>query len=165
MRAAVAVAVALLLPELLGAQADRWEREVALGFGRVDSMMRLEERRPVGVLRYGALLEGEWQELHFRTEAAGRYTVVALCDGDCGGLELVVNDGSGYDLASDRAGHTVPMAEVTARAAGALRVRLGMARCGRNPCRYGIALYRRGGVSPPGSSAPSGTAPPPPPRP
>lgn len=133
----------LLQPGLLVAQADRWERAVADGFRRTDTLMAAQNYRPASTIQFGALFLDEMESRSMPLEGAVRYAIVGLCDGDCAGLELGIADASGYELAADRTGRTVPLLEVTTRQAGVHILRATMSGCLVAPCRYGVRVYRK----------------------
>lgn len=133
----------LLQPGLLVAQADRWERAVADGFRRTDTLMAAQGYRPAGTIRFGALFLDDAESFSMPLQGAVRYAIVGLCDGDCAGLQLVIADASGYELAADHSGRTVPVLDVTTRQAGVHLLRATMSSCQMAPCRYGVRVYRK----------------------
>jgi len=133
----------LLAAGPLAAQGDRWERVVASGLDRTDSLMRTRGSHPRGGRAFGVLLPGQASWVPLGATGTGRVTVVGLCDADCARLGLVVRNVRGYELVADRSGSTVPLVEFDAEAGRQYEVRVIMGDCGLAPCRYGIATYVR----------------------
>ncbi len=140
----VLLGLTMLIAGRLSAQGDRWERAVAAGLNRTDSLMRTRGSHPSGTRSFGSLRPGESRWVPLGAPGAGRMTVVGLCDGDCAGLGLVVRNVRGYELVADRSGSTVPLVEFDAEAGRRYEVRVVMGDCRMAPCRYGIASYASG---------------------
>jgi hypothetical protein len=127
----------------LAAQGDPWQRQVdsALGRARVLAADR-------GFTSGGAQLTGELgaDESERRTvalDANADYLILAVCDGDCRTLNLVLSNPNGDDVAVDRQAGNVPLLQWHPARRGEYQVRVIMRGCRVSPCRYGVAVFLR----------------------
>jgi hypothetical protein len=126
------------------AQSDRWEQQVRASLSRAAQMLSDRGYRPTPASFVGALFAGESEVRELFLPAGANVVVVGVCDDDCGGLGLVVSNRTGYELAADRGVGNVPLVRVTPETAGMYRVKVSMQSCRISPCRYGIAVWRKG---------------------
>src|SRR5213078_4548483 len=99
--------------------------------------------RETGELQVGLLLVDQSEWFTITMQAGASYTVVAVCDNDCTGLDLVLY-GTGHNESEASRATPVPMIKVTPRATMSYRVKLTLTSCMVSPCWYGIGVYRKG---------------------
>jgi len=75
--------------------------------------------------------------------AGASYVLTGVCDEDCEQLDLVLHSGIGYEVAAARASGSTPIAQATPRETMPYRVHVMMAQCRKNPCWYGVAVFRK----------------------
>ena len=97
--------------------------------------------------RVGNLLQRERDSLVVTLRPESQYVALAVCDEDCGDLNLVLHDPSGQRLAVDVATHATPSLMASPTAPGAYRLEVVMVRCSAEPCYYGLQLLRRAAVA------------------
>jgi hypothetical protein len=85
-----------------------------------------------------------------------RYTIVGVCDEDCGDLDLRVLDGTSV-VASDLAPDAHPAVQIAPARNGTLTVEVIMSDGDRGPCRYAVGVYETPAEVV--QDAPSGTPP------
>ena len=90
----------------------------------------------------GSLEEREEGTLRYTLRAGERYIAIGLCDEPCKDIDLVVEDESGLELASDRKEDAIPIVELAPKAETIALFRVKMIRCDRAPCAYGAGVYR-----------------------
>ena len=88
-----------------------------------------------------SLSDAETASLTFTLRGGIAYAVVAVCDTDCRDLDLVLTDPDGTEVDSDVERDDVPLVRVTPPETMRYRLKVVMARCGMNPCRYAIGVY------------------------
>lgn len=69
------------------------------------------------------------------------YQILGVCDNDCTDLDLTLYDGAGNQISQDIEMDDVPIVTVTPRRSGTFRVKVVMATCSAEPCRYGIGVF------------------------
>jgi hypothetical protein len=135
----------LLLPAApgpLGAQGDRWERQVEQAQTQVARRLQ-SDGFAIAEQSSGALTSTERDSLQVSLHEGDAYVLTGVCDEDCADLELAVYSENGYEVAAASSAGGTPIVRLTPRATGRYLVRVVMARCDNNPCRYGIGVYRR----------------------
>ena len=90
----------------------------------------------------GSLEEREEGTLRYTLRAGERYIAIGLCDEPCKDIDLVVEDESGLELASDRKEDAIPIVELAPKAETIALFRVKMIRCDRAPCAYAAGVYR-----------------------
>ena len=69
------------------------------------------------------------------------YQIVAVCDGDCGDIDLCLYDESGNEIDCDKGVDDIPVVEVTPKWSGRFKIWVRMYDCQVNPCRFKLAVY------------------------
>ncbi len=146
--AVLALAALPLAPAPARAQGGggRWERQIQEYLQRTTAALDQQGLQQTGELQVGVLLvdQSEWFTITMHARAS--YTLVAVCDNDCTGLDLVLY-GTGHNEIEASRATPVPMIKVTPRATMSYRVKLTLTSCAVSPCWYGIRAYR--GITPP----------------
>jgi hypothetical protein len=70
-----------------------------------------------------------------------QYQIMGACDTDCSDLDFVLYDPAGNQVSEDVELDDVPIVSVTPRRSGTYRVKVVMAHCTAEPCRYGVAVF------------------------
>lgn len=89
----------------------------------------------------GTLPEGEDEEFELELEAGSQYFVMAVCDGECSDLDLVLTNSSGEEVESDRKMDDVPMLAIQGQS-GTFVLSVEMATCASDECHYGVRVFR-----------------------
>ncbi len=140
------VAALLLLataPLSAQAQADRWDGQVRAAFVRAHRLAATRGFAPTGIELVGTLFTDESEPREVELPAGASYLALAVCDVDCGRLNLVLVDPKGDEIASDRGLGNAPMVEAPTVRGGRYRIRVIMGSCRVSPCRYGVLVYRK----------------------
>jgi hypothetical protein len=69
------------------------------------------------------------------------YQIVGACDTDCSDLDLVLYDPNGNEIDNDLQLDDYPVVAVTPSRSGQYRVKVMMAKCSAEPCRYGLGVF------------------------
>lgn len=120
---------------------DPWKREVRRALDSATALVAGGVALDGGD-RVGMLSEGESVAISVPLQAGMSYIVIAVCDRDCGRLELRVTDPRRYELDADRSNTRQPVLRVVPAVAGVHRFGISMAECHVNPCRFGVMLLR-----------------------
>jgi hypothetical protein len=141
-RAAALALLAALVPASLDAQ-DRWETQVR------NQMIEITDRaHSAGFSRtsqyyYGRLRQGQSETINLTFATGREYMVIAACDSDCPDVDLSLYEGDGQLFGSDLRSDAFPIVVVPTGHSGTHPVKVSMARCDANPCRYEIAVFTR----------------------
>ena len=66
---------------------------------------------------------------------------MAVCDQDCGDVDLRLFDPYGNEVDSDVGTDDWPIVSITPQFKGTYQVRVVMARCSDHPCYYGVGVF------------------------
>lgn len=91
----------------------------------------------------GSLEQGAVANVPINLEAGGEYSIVGVCDGDCGDLDLVLYDQNSVLISQDNAADATPIVSVAPQWSGPFTVQVVMHNCTVSPCFYALALYGR----------------------
>ena len=89
----------------------------------------------------GSLDQGEHAFVSLDLEIGTQYQIMGACDTDCSDLDFVLYDGRGNQIDQDVEMDDVPIVSVTPSRSGSFRVKVTMATCSAEPCRYGIGVF------------------------
>ncbi len=90
------------------------------------------------------LPQGQYQNLPAIALNAGvDYRIVAVCDNDCGNIDLNVYDENNVLVAQDVMADATPIASVAPQWNGPFTVQAVMQQCSVQPCYYAVVLYGR----------------------
>jgi hypothetical protein len=82
----------------------------------------------------------EADEPRFTIPATGRYALIAICDGNCSDIDLVVLDGGRRRLGADLEPDDRPAVEFSASRGDVVRGRVTIPGCRIRTCAYGVML-------------------------
>ena len=89
----------------------------------------------------GSLNNGRNEMVGLDLDIGTQYQIMGACDTDCSDLDFVLYDAAGNEISSDVGTDDVPLVSVTPRRSGTYRVKVVMATCTAEPCRYGVAVF------------------------
>jgi hypothetical protein len=138
----IPVLLVLLAPRI-AAQGDAWEREVRLHLSQAARRLHDTGYEPVPQSHAGALNTGESASFTMTLEAGAAYVLTGVCDPDCDALDLALYAPNGYEVDAARSAESAPIVQVAPRETGKYRLLVVMTRCTTNPCRYGVAEFRK----------------------
>jgi hypothetical protein len=69
------------------------------------------------------------------------YTIIGVCDEDCGDIDLGLYDDNGNLVSSDTGEDDVPVITITPGWNARFTIRVVMAECSNGPCRYGVGAF------------------------
>jgi hypothetical protein len=137
-----ALAAALLAPTPASAQ-DAWVRQVRAQISQAGTDFEQQGYELTHHIYTGALADGGSEMVELELDVGMEYQIVGACDEDCTDLDFTLYDGNGNEIDSDLLEDDYPMVSVTVSRSGAFRVRVSMADCSAEPCRYGIGVFGR----------------------
>jgi hypothetical protein len=98
---------------------------------------------PTGDDWVSALDEGESEDQLVKLGGGADYALVAVCDEDCGDMDLAIYDPMGDLVAEDTETDAVPVLEIHGARSGEYRVEVRMYQCSSEPCFYAMGLFKR----------------------
>ena len=141
-RAAAVALLAALVPASLEAQ-DRWETQVRNQMHDITYRAESAGFSRTSQYYYGQLRHGQSETINLSFAAGREYLVIAACDSDCPDIDLRLYEDDGELVGSDLRSDAFPIVTVPTGHTGTHPVKVSMARCDANPCRYEIAVFSR----------------------
>jgi hypothetical protein len=89
----------------------------------------------------GSLDNGESEMVEVTLDIGTLYQIMGACDNDCSDLDLTLYDRAGREIDSDLQVDDYPVVSVEPGRTATYRVKVTMARCTAEPCRYGIGIF------------------------
>jgi hypothetical protein len=135
-----ALLAALTLPTPARAQ-DAWVRQVRQMLSQAGQTLEQRGYSLTHRIYTGALNDGGSEIVQLELDVGMEYQIMGACDEDCTDLDFTLYDGSGNVIDSDLLDDDFPVVSVTVTHSGVFRVRVSMAACSAEPCRYGIGIF------------------------
>lgn len=92
-------------------------------------------------IQYGRLRDKQSTNYYFTLNRGRNYKIYAVCDGDCGDIDLCLYDEYGNKISCDKTTDDKPLVTVRPKWTGRFRLWVNMYDCSWNPCRFGIAAF------------------------
>jgi hypothetical protein len=89
----------------------------------------------------GSLANRTSEFVTLRLDIGTQYQIVGTCDSDCSDMDLTLYAPSGDEVDTDVELDDVPIVSVTPSRSGTYRVKVVMATCSAEPCRYGVGVF------------------------
>ena len=137
-----AALAALFVPTTASAQ-DAWVRQVRAQISGVGSRFEQQGYELTHRIYTGALNDGGSEMVDLELDVGMEYQIMGACDADCSDLDFTLYDGNGNVVDSDMLDDDYPLVSLTVTRSGVFRVRVSMAACSAEPCRYGIGIFGR----------------------
>ncbi|HEX6371995.1 MAG TPA: hypothetical protein VF006_23930 [Longimicrobium sp.] len=137
-----AALAALFAPSTARAQ-DAWVRQVRAQITAVGSRFEQQGYELTHRIYTGALNDGASEMVDLELDVGREYQIMGACDEDCSDLDFTLYDGNGNVVDSDMLDDDYPLVSLTVTRSGVFRVRVSMADCSADPCRYGIGVFGR----------------------
>lgn len=135
----------LNVPIAARGQGSRWERQVDTRLTQARTTLVHNGYAPLSSSWTGALDNGDTAAIALNLAAGSAYALVGVCDDDCSNLDLQLFAANRYEVDAAKGTGATPIVRVTPAGAGGYRLTVRMSGCGRNPCWYGVSIYRREG--------------------
>ena len=89
----------------------------------------------------GSLDNGSSEMVEVNLEIGTLYQIMGACDNDCSDLDLTLYDRAGREIDSDLQVDDYPVVSVEPGRTATYRIKVTMATCTAEPCRYGIGIF------------------------
>jgi hypothetical protein len=125
------------------AKADRWTEQVRQQIRVAEALWLSSGYTKSHDTYYGDLRDGSYNNVSLNLRKGYRYNIVGLCDNDCRDIDLFIYDENNNLIARDVLTDSAPIVEVAPRWTGPFQLRISMADCRVNPCRYAVTVYAK----------------------
>lgn len=123
------------------AQSDEWVAQVRRQLQAAGHRLEGSGYSMTHEIFTGSLNNGANEFVAVPLDIGMSYELIGTCDTDCSDLDLVLFDPDGNQVDSDVQLDDVPIVSVSPRRSGTYRVKVIMAKCTAEPCRYGIGVF------------------------
>jgi hypothetical protein len=93
--------------------------------------------------KYNSLEEGYSRKHEVYLRYGSYYELCAVCDNDCGDIDIKLYDGYGNLIAQDNTDDDVPVVSCRVVSSGYFTVKVIMADCADEPCNYGLSVFKK----------------------
>lgn len=94
-------------------------------------------------LTYGSLDDNDYTYYRITMKKYWTYRITAVCDGDCGDIDLYLYDEYGNLVSSDEKVDDYPIVGTAPSYTATYKLKVKMVECNIEPCRFGIAVFRK----------------------
>ncbi|HVX87745.1 MAG TPA: hypothetical protein VG940_02370 [Gemmatimonadales bacterium] len=122
---------------------DRYEEVVRSELRRVGQTSENSGYHLTTDIFMGRLDDDATTNQNVTLQAGQDYAIWGVCDQDCSDIDLTLYDDDGNQIDQDIQTDDKPLVRVTPRRNGRFRIRVSMANCSANPCRYGVGVWAR----------------------
>jgi hypothetical protein len=139
---ALGLVAVLVMPARAQSDPTIWTRQVRAQLAQNQAVAGLVGMTLSHDILVGSLTEGYYDSHTAVLQAGVDYIITAVCDNDCGDIDLKLFRGAtlvGSDIAADDR----PVIRVVPPYTRLYTILAIMTSCGVSPCRYGIAIYAR----------------------
>lgn len=138
---AASVCAALFTTAAAATAQDEWVRQVRRLLIAAGERLEAQGYELTHDIYTGSLNDDAQGMVSLNLSIGTQYEILGQCDEDCTDLDLVLFDPAGNQIDSDLLEDDYPVVSVTPRRTGTYRVRVMMATCSVEPCRYGIGVF------------------------
>ncbi len=71
------------------------------------------------------------------------YLAIGICDNECSDIDFELFDSLGIEIDSDTGPNDLPVVQVEPESTSTYRLRILMASCSQNPCRYAVGVFAK----------------------
>ncbi|HET7042645.1 MAG TPA: hypothetical protein VFI13_11520, partial [Gemmatimonadales bacterium] len=142
-RAVVSALLGVIVVTSAAQAQDQWERVVRSQLQQVGTASEGRGYSMSHDIFMGRLDDDANTNLTLNLDAGKAYEIWGVCDQDCSDIDMVLYDENDNEVDSDLLTDDKPLVEVTPRHAARFRIKVTMASCRANPCRYGVGVWSR----------------------
>jgi hypothetical protein len=139
---ALGLVAVLVMPARAQSDATPWTRQVRAQLAQNQAVATLAGMTLSHDIFVGSLAEGYYDSHTAVLQAGVEYIVTAVCDNDCGDIDLKLYRGVTL-VGSDMAADDRPVIRIVPTYTRLYTIRVIMTSCGVPPCRYGLGIYAR----------------------
>ncbi|HYK05461.1 MAG TPA: hypothetical protein VE974_27160 [Thermoanaerobaculia bacterium] len=137
--------VMIMISGLCGANTllaqERYTREIRAQLSLVEATMEEHGFDKTHNFQVDALQSDGTDTFTVRLNDDVEYRIVAVCDHDCGDIDIRLFDENANEVAKDTENDDVPVVSITPRWTGRFKIHIRMYDCKVSPCFYGIGIF------------------------
>ena len=139
--ALAAVAGAFIATTAAARPQDEWVAQVRRLLQRAGQEFESRGYSMTHRIYTGSLNDDAYEFVSLDLSVGMQYQIMGACDTDCSDLDFTLYDSRGTQIDQDIEMDDVPIVSVTPSRSATYRVKVTMANCSAEPCRYGIGVF------------------------
>jgi len=133
--AGLAVTTAAAAPQ------DEWTQQVRRLLQRAGQTFEQRGYTMTHQIYTGSLNDDSNEYVTLRLDIGTQYQIMGACDEDCSDMDLTLYAPNGAEIDKDIEMDDFPIVSVTPSRSGTYRLKVVMATCTAEPCRYGVGVF------------------------
>lgn len=133
--AGLAVTTAAAAPQ------DEWTQQVRRLLQRAGQTLEERGYSMTHQIFTGSLNDDANEYVTLRLDIGTQYQIMGACDTDCSDLDFTLYAPNGSQVSQDIEMDDFPVVSVTPSRSGTYRLKVVMATCTAEPCRYGVGVF------------------------
>jgi len=134
---------AQISPAQTGLTQEQYQQQALERLAAVQQQLANEGFQLIGQPSSGSLNAGASQAIPAQLFVGYEYRFAAVCDQDCGDLDLALYDGMNNLISQDNSTDNYPIVPVLVTGSGNFTLQVQMYACAVQPCFYAVGLYGR----------------------
>jgi hypothetical protein len=139
----LAAVLAALTTTAAAAPQDQWTQQVRSMLQEAGRRFEEAGYEMTHRIYTGSLNDDESTTVELHLDVGKEYRILGACDADCSDLDFTLFDGAGREIDRDLELDDFPLVDVEVSRSGTFRLRVAMAACSVEPCRFGIGTFGR----------------------
>ena len=140
---AACAGIALLGSTMAAVPQDEWLQQVRRQIQRSGAALENQGFSLTHQIYTGSLDDDAETMVSLSLDIGTSYAIMGACDNDCTDVDLTLYDPRGNQVDIDIEADDYPVVTVEPSRTGTYRVKVTMATCNAEPCRYGIGVFGR----------------------
>ena len=120
---------------------DEWIQQVRRLLQRAGQTFEERGYEMTHQIYTGSLNDDRNEFVSLRLNIGTQYQIMGACDEDCSDLDLTIYGPNGAEIDEDIEMDDFPIVTVTPTRTGTYRLKVVMATCTAEPCRYGVGVF------------------------
>ncbi|HET7234421.1 MAG TPA: hypothetical protein VFJ16_30685 [Longimicrobium sp.] len=131
----------LVVTTAAAAPQDEWTQQVRRLLQRAGQTFEERGYSMTHQIYTGSLNNRSNEFVTLRLDIGTQYQIMGACDNDCSDLDMTIYGPGGNEIDTDVEMDDFPIVSVTPSRTGTYRVKVVMANCSAEPCRYGVGVF------------------------
>ncbi|HYH83409.1 MAG TPA: hypothetical protein VEX86_26680 [Longimicrobium sp.] len=138
---ALTAAASLVVSTAAAAPQDEWTQQVRRLLQRAGQTFEERGYSMTHQIYTGSLRNSTSEFVTLRLDVGTQYQIMGACDEDCSDMDLTLYAPNGAEIDTDVQMDDFPIVSVNTSRSGTYRLKVVMATCSTEPCRYGVGVF------------------------
>src|SRR4051794_23351487 len=138
---ALSAVAGLVVSTAAAAPQDEWTQQVRLLLQQAGHTFEERGYSMTHQIYTGSLRNHTSEFVTLQLDIGTQYQIMGACDADCSDMDLTIYAPNGNEVDTDVEMDDFPIVSVSPSRSGTYRVKVVMATCSAEPCRYGVGVF------------------------